>query len=336
MNNTPLLSISCTTYNHKNYINDAIEGFLMQKTTFPIEILINDDTSTDGTAAIVKKYETKYPGIIKPIYQRENQYSQGRAISTVYQFPRARGKYIAFCEGDDYWTDPYKLQKQVDFLEANPEYGMVHTNNDVLYQKSGKIEKKVKNNKGFENFNNTFFGILTGDYEIATCTVVVKRELLFESRDNDIILEQKNLQGDLPRWLSIAQASKIKYINDSTAVYRKNFGSVRRSGEKNKQIEFQESSKRIRMQFAKKYMVPHYILERVEDMYYSVMITKGYHFKRKDLVIDSYKRIHKKNINIILKYISVRFGTFRYIVKIMRYLRKPLLKFMVILKRERV
>ena len=87
----------------------------MQKTDFPFEILIHDDASTDGTADIIREYEAKYPDIIKPIYQTENQYSKGIKVSQVYQFPRAKGKYIALCEGDDYWTDPYKLQKQVDF-----------------------------------------------------------------------------------------------------------------------------------------------------------------------------------------------------------------------------
>ena len=101
----PLVSICCLTYNHAPYIRDAIEGFLMQKTNFPVEILIHDDASTDGTADIIREYETRYPDIIKPIYQTENQYSKGVKISREYQFSRARGKYIALCEGDDYWTD---------------------------------------------------------------------------------------------------------------------------------------------------------------------------------------------------------------------------------------
>ena len=121
MNGTkPIVSICCITYNHENYIRDAIEGFLMQKTTFPIEIIIHDDASTDKTAEIVKSYAEKHPDLILPILQAENQYSKGIPIST-YAYPKARGKYIAFCEGDDYWTDPYKLQKQVDFLESNPD-----------------------------------------------------------------------------------------------------------------------------------------------------------------------------------------------------------------------
>lgn len=114
-NITPIVSISCITYNHEDYIRDAIEGFLMQKTTFPVEILIHDDASTDKTADIIREYEKKYPHLIKPIYQTENQYSKGIGVSATYQYPRANGNYITLCEGDDYWTDPYMLQKQVVF-----------------------------------------------------------------------------------------------------------------------------------------------------------------------------------------------------------------------------
>ena len=113
----PLVSISCITYNHEPYIVQALNGFLMQKTTFPFEVLIHDDASTDGTTEIIKGYAQKYPEIIKPLYEEENQWIKGRRGSAEFNFPRARGKYIAFCEGDDYWIDENKLQMQVDFLE---------------------------------------------------------------------------------------------------------------------------------------------------------------------------------------------------------------------------
>ena len=124
----PLVSIDCITYNHFKYIRDAIEGFLMQRTNFPLEILIHDDASIDGTAEIIKEYEKQYPWLIKPVYQAENQYSKHNGTRSKIQYDRAPGKYIALCEGDDYWTDPYKLQKQVDFLESNVWVDICPTN----------------------------------------------------------------------------------------------------------------------------------------------------------------------------------------------------------------
>lgn len=115
------VSVICNAYNHGKYIRDAMEGFVMQKTNFKFEVLVHDDASTDNTADIIREYEAKYPEIIKPIYQTENQYSKGVKPGITYQYPRAKGKYIAFCEGDDFWTDPLKLQKQYDALEAHPE-----------------------------------------------------------------------------------------------------------------------------------------------------------------------------------------------------------------------
>jgi len=113
-----LVSISCTTYNHENYIADAIDSFLMQKTSFPYEIIIHDDASSDRTAEIIREYEEKYPDIIKPIFQTENQLSRGNRPSDLIR-EKAIGKYIALCEGDDYWIDEKKLQRQIDYMEAN-------------------------------------------------------------------------------------------------------------------------------------------------------------------------------------------------------------------------
>lgn len=120
----PLVSICCITYNHEKYISEAIESFLMQEADFPIEIIIHDDASTDRTPEIIQQYEKKYPDIIKPIYQKENQFSKGKKITFECVFPNVIGKYVALCEGDDYWNDKNKLQKQVNFMEDNEDYSM--------------------------------------------------------------------------------------------------------------------------------------------------------------------------------------------------------------------
>lgn len=121
----PLLSIVCPAYNQEAFIAQTLESFLAQQTNFPFEILINDDASTDGTARIIAEYAERYPGIIRPFYQDVNQYQQGNPCVPAL-FKEARGRYIAYCEADDYWTDPRKLQIQVDFLERHPDYSLTY------------------------------------------------------------------------------------------------------------------------------------------------------------------------------------------------------------------
>lgn len=130
---TPLVSIVTITYNHEPYIRKCIEGVLMQQVNFPIEFIIAEDCSTDGTLAICKEYAEKHPDIIKIITSENNV---GALQNEVRAINAAKGKYLAFCEGDDYWTDPLKLQKQVDFLEAHPDYSVCFTRYKIYYEKN--------------------------------------------------------------------------------------------------------------------------------------------------------------------------------------------------------
>ncbi len=171
------VSVVCNTYNQVGYIGDAIESFLMQKTNFPFEILIHDDASTDGTADVIKKYEEKYPDKIKPIYQKENQHSKKVKITLSIQIPRAKGKYIAFCEGDDYWTDPYKLQKQYDALESHPDI-------DICAHSAFKVNAETKQIIGCicPSKSDVVFSIEEvikgGGTFVATNSLMYKKELI--------------------------------------------------------------------------------------------------------------------------------------------------------------
>lgn len=124
MNTIPLVSVICFVYNHGKYVENALKGFVMQQTNFPFEVIIHDDASTDNSPEIIKSFSLRYPKIFKPIYQSENQYSKESGRVTKIAFNATRGKYIAFCEGDDYWIDPFKLQKQVNILESDPSIAM--------------------------------------------------------------------------------------------------------------------------------------------------------------------------------------------------------------------
>ncbi|MEY8765811.1 MULTISPECIES: glycosyltransferase family 2 protein [Francisella] len=140
-----LLSIICVAYNHEKYIEQALDSFLIQETDFAFEIVINDDCSTDNTARIIKAYQDKYPKIIKPIYQKENCFQKNINFMKEIFIPVIQGAYIALCDGDDYWTDRHKLQKQVDFLEANPEF-MGCSHNTITVEKNNETSKLVAYN----------------------------------------------------------------------------------------------------------------------------------------------------------------------------------------------
>lgn len=205
------VSICCLAYNHEPFIRECLDGFLMQKTNFTFEILIHDDASTDGTANIIREYEKKFPKIIKPIYQKTNQHSQGIKPTIKYQFPRAKGKYIALCEGDDYWTDPLKLQKQVDFLEANQDYNICFHAVKVLNQFKNCFEEDSITRNVLET--TTVEDLAKGNY-IHTPSVVFR---------NDFIIPKwfhKTPIGDWTLYMINIKDRKIKKLEDVMAVYR--------------------------------------------------------------------------------------------------------------------
>lgn len=209
----PLVSIKCLTYNHEKYISQALDGFLMQKTDFPFEIVVHDDASTDKTAEIVREYEKKYPNIIKPIYELENQYSKpGISINDII-FPYLKGKYIAICEGDDYWIDENKLQMQVDFLENNPEYGMCFHN---------ALKYDYTNNRKFmfndENFKELTLKNLILEWHIPTASIVLLREVM----DKKMPAKGEYPQGDILFHLAGFDFGKIYYFPQIMSVYRYN------------------------------------------------------------------------------------------------------------------
>lgn len=211
MNYKPLLlSVACITYNHAPFIRECFEGFLMQKTDFEFEILVHDDASNDGTAEIIKEYEQKYPHLFKVVYQTENQYSKGVKPIIKYLFPRARGKYIALCEGDDYWTDPYKLQKQVDFLEANEEYAICFHEVKIL-----------KNNQLIDDYITREVNEISTIDELAQGNFMHTNTVVFRKLEQNYPEWFFKLNaGDYALHLYNSQFGKIKKIKETMSVYR--------------------------------------------------------------------------------------------------------------------
>ena len=246
---SPLVVINCITYNHEPYIRDTLEGFVRQKTKFAFVAIVHDDASTDDTALIIREYAKKYPDIIKPIYEEENQYSKrdGSLTRIMNEACRATGaKYVAICEGDDYWIDPLKLQKQVDFLEANPKYGMCYTKVQRYYQRFSKLGE-------IWGGDNVTFSDLLRINTIPTLTTLFRQNLVELYYEEINPCNKKWKMGDYPIWLFFAHESKIKFIDEVTGIYRVLDNSASHCKDYIKQLEFSNSSYRI-----KKYMIEYF------------------------------------------------------------------------------
>ena len=221
-----LVSICCLTYNQEKYIKDALEGFLMQKTNFKYEIIIHDDASNDNTANIIREYEEKYPNIIKPIYQKENQYSQGK-WSLITTFNNAKGKYIALCEGDDYWIDENKLQLQVDYMEKNPNCTLLFHNAKIIDMLNNKESNFVPYNKVAKKYIKKDGNYNVGELEliefIPTASYMFRRRYVMDIPE---WFENCFVQ-DWPLRLILTSFGYAHFVDKKMCIYRKNAqGSV--------------------------------------------------------------------------------------------------------------
>jgi len=241
------VSIVCLTYNHEKYIVDALNGFLCQKTTFKFEILIGEDSSTDDTRKICTNYLNQYPDKIRIINSEKN-------LGYIENFLRtssfAQGEYIALCEGDDFWTDPYKLQKQVNFLINNPDCAMVHTDKRILvgdkyFQADPVVVLKDK----------TFEDIIISNY-ICALTVLVRKTVFITALRIAFIPAKKYnwMTLDYPIFLEIALRNKIGYINEITGVHRLVPDSISHSTDAKKAFTFEKSVVSIKKYYIKEYL----------------------------------------------------------------------------------
>jgi len=216
---TPLVHTRTMTFMHEEYIGECIEGILMQRTTFPVLVLIHDDASSDKTADIVRKYEKKYPGLIKAYYQTENSFSKTDREERRVEFFKWRiGKYEAMCEGDDFWTDPLKLQKQVELMESNSELSMCFHNALIIYE-NGNIKPQL-----FTTINKKEYDIqdiIEKNWFIPTQSIVFRIDMYVRPKWANYIFG-----GDFALQLVLATKGKIGAINEVMANYRKHNKSM--------------------------------------------------------------------------------------------------------------
>lgn len=212
MSNEPLVSVFCLTYNHAPYIRKALDGIMAQKTDFPIEIVIHDDASTDGTADIIREYESKYPNVIKPVYQTENQYGKENVLEKC-AFPLIRGKYTAICEGDDYWISDNKLQKQISYMEQHPDCSM--TFHAANYEVDGVIV--CNDRRADEECDFPFFDfVLKGGTFCATASICCRTEFFIITppfKPNSMMI------ADYPMQIWMALNGTVHYSPEIMSVY---------------------------------------------------------------------------------------------------------------------
>lgn len=299
-----MVTIRCTAYNHEPYIRQCLEGFVMQKANFRFEAIVHDDASTDGTAGIIREYAEKYPDIIKPIFEVENQYSKHDGSLMRIMNEHTHGKYVAWCEGDDYWTDPFKLQKQVDFLEAHPDCGLVH----------GYVKSYNEKNKSFDD------KLIGSDFKDADQIIIANKVItlsacvrvdLYRSYFKKIKPNPSWKMSDYPLWIYMALNSKVHFLNEVVGVYRVLEDSASHSNDIGKEIDFLYNAYSISCFFAvdsdKQYLV--YSIKK--NLLYSILYTyaikeqktdKRLWYMMKDLNVFTFKSI------LMLVLISSKYG----------------------------
>lgn len=213
----PLVVMHTLTYNHEKYLAATLDGFLMQQTSFPTIAVVHDDASTDGTANVLRSYAERYPEKIFPIYEKENQYSKAGALTAIMNAADAAtgAPYTAMCEGDDYWIDPQKLQKQVDFLEVNPDYSMCFSSFKTVDEDNKELEiDEYKEYIEMSYTDNDILKLIKGNY-ILTCTVLL-RSHIFSSKEYSM----SKYKLDYSLFLSAAWNGRLKFFEESMSAYR--------------------------------------------------------------------------------------------------------------------
>jgi glycosyltransferase involved in cell wall biosynthesis len=261
MMNKPIVSVLMITYGHEKYIKQAIEGVLMQECDCEIELIIANDCSPDKTDEVIKEIINIHPksSWIKYIKHEKNI---GMMANHLYALDQCQGKYIAICEGDDFWTDSLKLQKQVQFLEENEDYGMVYSKANILNQNTGNIEKVVLGKK------TSSFEQLVLHSDIPNLTTVFRSELLqnyLEEIGSEITT--KWLMGDYPMFLFFYNKTKFKFLDEITAIYRMSNESASRSLQSKKNIAYHKSTYEIQIFFINKFNGSYDVKKQIEDLF---------------------------------------------------------------------
>lgn len=329
-----LVAIHCLVYNHEPYLRDCFEGFVMQKTNFRFVAIVHDDVSTDASAAIIREYAEKYPDIFRPIYETENQWSKtdGSLTRIMGEAIDATGaKYIALCEGDDYWTDPMKLQKQVDYMESHPDVGLCYTDYNQQYDCNLHIIHSM-----FENQHKyrpvTYEQHLLKPGYLAPMTWVYRREL------SDLISKAEVASdGTYAYMLEFMHNSKVAYIPEETATYRAHDGSATTPVNMNGLFNYVNGVFKTQRRYADKYPCPDNLKNKIMIRGYLDVLPIAVMVDKDDFVNEAQRYMNSQGIEIDLIIRHLKESEMRRRSKayrLGRVLLKPFVKLKEFIKRK--
>jgi glycosyltransferase involved in cell wall biosynthesis len=301
----PVVSVRLITYNHAPYIAQAIDSILSQRTSHPYEVIIGEDCSTDGTREIALEYQARYPDLVRVVTSDRNV---GARANSLRANAACRGKYLAFCDGDDYWHSSTKLQKQVDLLEAYPDVGLVHSEADILDEVTGLITHSAQRAAGlrYNDDPDPFAGLLSETYRIYTATVCVRKQLLDQviAANPYELARPTFLMGDTPRWLELSRVTRFAYIDESLATYRQLPESASRSEDRARTIAFFESGLAMRQHYLEKYGATPELRETCIRTRYATLLLQA--LSRRDPVLARYvmKSMRSEGVPIRLRQLA--------------------------------
>ena len=283
----PLVSIHMITYNQAPYIGQAIEGVLRQKVDFGVELVIGEDCSTDGTREIVLGYQAKYPDSIRVVTSDNNV---GARKNSYRVMKACRGKYVAFCEGDDYWHHPGKLQKQVDYMESHSECGLIYSSYDVYHANSQKLIRNFIKYRKWEMPKKAAISDIIGNengisYGILTCTIMVRRALYEQVIESDWYLHQSGhfLMGDIQVWAEISTLGDVGFIPESLATHNIMDESASRTKDRKRQLRFSASCAELTLYLGNKYNFPLSMRTKLESDWHDSLLRLAFYTRDRKL-----------------------------------------------------
>lgn len=307
------VSVVIITYKHENYIKETIEGVLMQECDCNIELIIADDNSPDETEIVVLDLINNHVNGHWIKYTKHS-HNKGMMPNFMWALKQCSGKYIALCEGDDYWIDPLKLQKQVDVLEANEAYGVVHTDTQVYFQNTDRFIKSLNADKktNLENLNNPAEELILGRYSIYTLTTLFRSSLLDKV---DFKAFSKFKMGDLPLWLTFSKFTKFFYIDEPMAVYRKSEGSASNPLNKSAKLDFKISSKQVRLLFAKSLNLKKSTINEISDQYNRAILRKKFENKESSEALKVFYALYSKSSKDVILLMGCKSKAFNNVIR---------------------